>query len=96
MKIEVLTLPVADVDRALRFYTSQVGFVLDVDYRPSSTYQVVQLTPPGEDWHGEYRTRRRPRPSEPRDLHRFHRPGRQHVGHPGSHPATVRIAAHNR
>jgi len=47
MKIEVLTLPVADVDRALRFYTSQVGFVLDVDYRPSPSYQVVQLTPPG-------------------------------------------------
>jgi len=47
MKIEVLTLPVADVDRASRFYTAQVGFTLDVDYRPTPDYQVVQLTPPG-------------------------------------------------
>ncbi|MEU8637790.1 VOC family protein [Amycolatopsis sp. NPDC048633] len=46
-RIEVLTLAVADVDRAVRFYTSQVGFGLDVDYGPHDGFRVVQLTPPG-------------------------------------------------
>lgn len=46
-RIEVLTLPVADVDRAARFYVEQVGFALDVDYRPHDEFRVVQLTPPG-------------------------------------------------
>lgn len=45
--LEVLTLPVADVDRAMRFYTDQAGFALDVDYRPNDGFRVVQLTPPG-------------------------------------------------
>jgi predicted enzyme related to lactoylglutathione lyase len=46
-RLEVLTLPVSDVDRALAFYTRQVGFLLDVDYHPANTFRVVQLTPPG-------------------------------------------------
>ncbi len=37
----------ADVERALRFYVDQVGFVLDVDYSPNGTFRVVQLTPSG-------------------------------------------------
>jgi len=45
--VEVITLPVSDVDRALRFYVDQVGFALDVDYRPNDGFRVVQLTPPG-------------------------------------------------
>jgi predicted enzyme related to lactoylglutathione lyase len=45
--IEVITLPVSDVDKALRFYLDQVGFILDVDYRPNDSFRVVQLTPPG-------------------------------------------------
>jgi catechol 2,3-dioxygenase-like lactoylglutathione lyase family enzyme len=45
--IEVITLPVSDVERALRFYIDQVGFRLDVDYSPNDTFRVVQLTPPG-------------------------------------------------
>jgi predicted enzyme related to lactoylglutathione lyase len=45
--VEVITLPVSDVDRALRFYADQVGFTLDVDYRPNDAFRVVQLTPPG-------------------------------------------------
>lgn len=45
--IEVITLPVSDIDRALRFYVDQVGFALDVDYAPSDAFRVVQLTPPG-------------------------------------------------
>src|SRR5262245_202343 len=45
--IEVITLPVNDVDLAVQFYTERVGFILDVDYRPNSQFRVVQLTPPG-------------------------------------------------
>lgn len=45
--LEVVVLPVTDVDRALRFYVDQVGFSLDVDYFPSAALRVVQLTPPG-------------------------------------------------
>jgi len=45
--IEVVTLAVRDVDRAVRFYTERAGFILDVDYRPNPRFRVVQLTPPG-------------------------------------------------
>ena len=45
--IEVITLPVSDVDRALQFYVDRVGFTLDVDYAPNDAFRVVQLTPPG-------------------------------------------------
>jgi len=43
----VITLPVSDVERALRFYVDQVGFALDVEYSPNDNFRVVQLTPPG-------------------------------------------------
>jgi len=46
-KLEVVVLPVSDVDRAKRFYSEQVGFVVDVDHRASEQFRVVQLTPPG-------------------------------------------------
>jgi len=45
--VEVITLPVSDVERALRFYVDRVGFTLDVDYSPNGAFRVVQLTPPG-------------------------------------------------
>jgi catechol 2,3-dioxygenase-like lactoylglutathione lyase family enzyme len=45
--VEVITLPVSDVERAPRFYIDQVGFTLDVDYAPKEGFRVVQLTPPG-------------------------------------------------
>jgi len=45
--VEVITIPVSDVDRAVRFYKDQLGFHLDVDYSPSCGFRVVQLTPPG-------------------------------------------------
>jgi catechol 2,3-dioxygenase-like lactoylglutathione lyase family enzyme len=45
--VEVITLPVSDVDRALRLYVDRVGFALDVDYAPNDAFRVVQLTPPG-------------------------------------------------
>lgn len=47
LALEVVSLPVADVDRALTFYTQKVGFTLDVDYHPTLAFRVVQLTPPG-------------------------------------------------
>src|SRR5262249_33511136 len=47
LALEVVTLPVTDIDRALAFYTEQAGFTLDVDYRPTADFRVVQLTPPG-------------------------------------------------
>jgi len=45
--IEVVTLPVADVDRSTRFYVETLGFTLDVDYAPAPNFRVVQVTPPG-------------------------------------------------
>src|SRR5919206_4838558 len=47
MKLEVVLIPVADVDRAKAFYTEKVGFHLDVDHRASDQFRVVQMTPPG-------------------------------------------------
>lgn len=47
MRLELVPLPVSDVDRSVAFYTEVVGFHLDHDVRPSATMRVVQLTPPG-------------------------------------------------
>jgi len=47
LKLELIPVPVADIDRAKAFYTEQVGFRLDHDVQPSATVRVVQLTPPG-------------------------------------------------
>jgi predicted enzyme related to lactoylglutathione lyase len=47
MKLELVPIPVADVDRAKAFYAEQLGFVVDVDVRPAEGVRVVQLTPPG-------------------------------------------------
>ena len=47
MKLELVPIPVADVDRAKAFYADQLGFVVDVDVRPADGVRVVQLTPPG-------------------------------------------------
>jgi catechol 2,3-dioxygenase-like lactoylglutathione lyase family enzyme len=46
-KLEVVVVPVSDVDRAKAFYADQVGFVVDVDHSPNERFRVVQLTPPG-------------------------------------------------
>jgi len=48
MKLELVILPVTDVDRAKAFY-EQVGFRLDVDHEISEEFRVVQLTPPGSE-----------------------------------------------
>src|SRR3989440_8351965 len=47
MKLELVAVPVSDVDRAKAFYTEQVGFVADHDHRVSDDVRFVQLTPPG-------------------------------------------------
>jgi catechol 2,3-dioxygenase-like lactoylglutathione lyase family enzyme len=47
LKLEVVPIPVSDVDDAKAFYTEKVGFNLDHDVRPSETMRVVQMTPPG-------------------------------------------------
>jgi predicted enzyme related to lactoylglutathione lyase len=46
-KLELVAVPVSDVDRAKRFYTEQVGFNADHDHRVSDELRFVQLTPPG-------------------------------------------------
>ena len=46
-KLELVPIPVSDVDRAKAFYAEQVGFNVDHDYRGDDEFRVVQLTPPG-------------------------------------------------
>jgi catechol 2,3-dioxygenase-like lactoylglutathione lyase family enzyme len=47
MKLELVPVPVVDVDAALTFYTERLGFHLDVDVEPAPGVRIVQLTPPG-------------------------------------------------
>ncbi|MGH3021286.1 MAG: VOC family protein [Gaiellaceae bacterium] len=46
-RLEVVQVPVSEVDRAKAFYAEQVGFNLDRDHQVSDDVRVVQLTPPG-------------------------------------------------
>jgi catechol 2,3-dioxygenase-like lactoylglutathione lyase family enzyme len=46
-KLELVMVPVSDVDRAKAFYTEKAGFNLDVDHRAGEEFRVVQMTPPG-------------------------------------------------
>jgi predicted enzyme related to lactoylglutathione lyase len=46
-KLELVAVPVTDVDKAKAFYTEQVGFNADHDHRVSDEVRFVQLTPPG-------------------------------------------------
>jgi catechol 2,3-dioxygenase-like lactoylglutathione lyase family enzyme len=46
-KLEVVVVPVSDVDRAKRFYGEQMGFAVDHDTRAGDDIRIVQLTPPG-------------------------------------------------
>ena len=46
-KLELVLVPVSDVDRAKAFYTEKAGFNLDVDHRAGDKFRVVQMTPPG-------------------------------------------------
>ena len=47
MKLELVPLPVADVDRSKTFYADVIGFTVDHDVQPGNGMRVVQLTPPG-------------------------------------------------
>ena len=46
-KLELVILPVSDVDRAKEFYVDRLGFHLDVDHNAGEAFRVVQMTPPG-------------------------------------------------
>ena len=46
-KLELVLIPVSDVDRAKAFYIEKAGFALDVDTTPTEEFRIVQLTPPG-------------------------------------------------
>lgn len=46
-KLELVVVPVSDIDRAKTFYMEGAGFGLDVDHRAGEDFRVVQLTPPG-------------------------------------------------
>jgi catechol 2,3-dioxygenase-like lactoylglutathione lyase family enzyme len=46
-KLEVVVVPVSDVDRAKHFYAEMMGFTVDVDHAPNDRFRVVQLTPAG-------------------------------------------------
>jgi catechol 2,3-dioxygenase-like lactoylglutathione lyase family enzyme len=47
MKLELVVLPVSDVDRAKTFYSEKAGFAVSVDHRQGDDFRVVQLDPPG-------------------------------------------------
>ena len=47
MKLELVPVPVSDIDQAIAFYAGKLGFNVDHDTRPNDTVRVVQLTPPG-------------------------------------------------
>jgi catechol 2,3-dioxygenase-like lactoylglutathione lyase family enzyme len=46
-KLEVVTVPVSDIDRARDFYAEKMGFAVDIDHRVSDEIRLVELTPPG-------------------------------------------------
>ena len=46
-KLEVVIVPVADVDRAKEFYADKLGFPVDVDHEAGEAFRIVQITPPG-------------------------------------------------
>ncbi|MEW2624988.1 VOC family protein [Streptomyces sp. NPDC048106] len=46
-RLELIPLPVTDVDRAKAFYADRLGFEVDLDFSPNEAFRVVQLTPPG-------------------------------------------------
>jgi len=48
MKLEVLVIPVSDVDRSKAFY-EKLGFRLDIDYAANEDFRVLQFTPPGSE-----------------------------------------------
>ena len=80
LKLEVVIIPVSDVDRAKRFYQS-LGWRPDADFAFDNGFRVVQFTPPG--WgvrSNSAPTSRRPRPAQPRTFTSSCRTSRPHKG----------------
>jgi catechol 2,3-dioxygenase-like lactoylglutathione lyase family enzyme len=46
-RLELIVIPVTDMDRAKEFYGERAGFRVDVDHRAGEDFRVIQLTPPG-------------------------------------------------
>ena len=76
-KLELVVVPVSDVDRAKAFYADKMGFTVDVDHAPNEHFRVVQLTPPGSACSitigtglDEERAGHLPGPAPRRDRHR--------------------------
>ena len=46
-KLEVIVVPVTDIDQAKQFYLDKIGFKLDADIQPAENFRVVHMTPPG-------------------------------------------------
>lgn len=79
--LELVLIPVSDVDRAKTFYTERAGFELDVDQHPSDEFRVVQMTPPGSACSDHHRDRNHGRGA---GLRPGHAPDRlRHRGRPG-------------
>ena len=70
LRLELIIVPVSDVDRAKEFYRDQTGFTVDVDHRAGETFRVVQLTPPGSHCSISFGTRISR--MEPGSLHGMH------------------------
>jgi catechol 2,3-dioxygenase-like lactoylglutathione lyase family enzyme len=47
MKLELVPIPVSDIDRAKEFYAEKIGFHVDHDVQPGNGMRIIQLTPPG-------------------------------------------------
>lgn len=59
-KLELVVVPVTDVDRAKAFYSERCGFNVDLDASPSPDFRIVQLTPPGSGCSISFGTALRP------------------------------------
>jgi catechol 2,3-dioxygenase-like lactoylglutathione lyase family enzyme len=49
LRLELVLIPVSDVDRSKAFYSEKMGFAVDVDATPTEEIRIVQLTPPGSE-----------------------------------------------
>ncbi|GAA2753615.1 VOC family protein [Amnibacterium kyonggiense] len=72
MKLELVLLPVADVDRSKAFYVETLGFAADVDAAPAPGVRVVQVTPPGSGCSLGFGTGLGAYEGEPRSVRNLH------------------------
>jgi len=89
-KLELVVVPVTDVERAKRFYSEQVGFAVDHDTRVDDRMHIVQLTPPGVEVSRVQHTRAPTWSAAPAIAgtpSSSSVPRRQRLGRPGARPA---------